>query len=204
MSEEAWSETQYELQKRVVTISERRGFLPDEQAALLFSATSELSTCLNVIPSEAYIPFRTAALGRIPQDPDDWPSVALALALEAGIWTEDRDFFGSGLATWRTPVLQVVLETELRYKYTCKETKVEKAVVTRKGRITLPKRIRERLSIKAGDKLLFEVEDDGFRVRVMHRRGIDELFAALPGVPVYAGEAAEKEAVRAGFTDFAS
>ena len=69
---------------------------------------------------------------------------------------------------------------------------MEKAVVTKKGQVTLPKRVRERLGIKAGDKLLFEVEDDGFRVRVLHRRGIDELFAALPGAPIYAGEAAER------------
>jgi predicted nucleic acid-binding protein len=31
---------------------------------------------------------------------DDWPVVALALLLECPIWTEDADFFGTGVATW--------------------------------------------------------------------------------------------------------
>ncbi len=112
MSEEAWSETQHELRKRVAIFSERRGFSSDEESALLSSTTITLSTCLEIIPKEAYLPFRDAALRRVPQDPNDWHCVALALAINAGVWTEDRDFFGSGLATWQTSVLRHVLETE--------------------------------------------------------------------------------------------
>lgn len=112
MSEEAWSETQHELRKRVTIISAGRGFPPSEEDALLNLTTAALSACLEIVPREAYLPFRDAALGRIPQDPNDWHCVALALAINAGIWTEDRDFFGSGLATWRTPILRHVLETE--------------------------------------------------------------------------------------------
>lgn len=111
MSEEAWSETQHELARRITIISEQRGFLPNEQNALLVTTIAALSACLDVIPTEAYAPFQDVALGRVPQDPNDWSSVALALAIGAGIWTEDRDFFGSGLTTWRTPVLRHVLET---------------------------------------------------------------------------------------------
>ena len=81
---------------------------------------------------------------------------------------------------------------------------MEKAVVTGEGQVTLPRRIREALNIESGDNLIFEVEDGGFKVRVVRGRGIDEPFAALPGVPAYAGEAAEEEAVRAGFVDSAS
>jgi hypothetical protein len=33
------------------------------------------------------------------------PRVALALALECGIWTADRDFFGCGVAVWTTDTL---------------------------------------------------------------------------------------------------
>ena len=112
MSEEAWSETQHELSKRVARISERRGFSIAERDALLSATSAALSACFYVVPTEAYTPFQTAALGRVPQDPGDWSSVALALAIDAGVWTEDRDFFGSGLTTWRTPVLQHVLGTE--------------------------------------------------------------------------------------------
>ncbi|MBW4700213.1 MAG: hypothetical protein KME03_20380 [Aphanocapsa lilacina HA4352-LM1] len=35
--------------------------------------------------------------------------MALALVLEAGIWTEDRDFCRCGLPAWRTRVLVQVL-----------------------------------------------------------------------------------------------
>jgi len=110
MSEEAWSETRYELERRAAIIADRLSFSSTEQDALLTATFSALSSCVHVVPTEAYAPFKDAALGRIPQDPDDWSSVALALALDAGIWTEDRDFFGCGLATWRTPVVRNVLE----------------------------------------------------------------------------------------------
>ncbi len=76
---------------------------------------------------------------------------------------------------------------------------MEKATVTGKGQITLPRRIRERLSIEVGDKLLFDVEDGELRVRVMHGRKIGDLFTSLPGVEAYAGEDAERQAMEAGF-----
>lgn len=77
---------------------------------------------------------------------------------------------------------------------------MDKAVVTTKGQITLPKRIREQLGIEIGDRLLFEATDDGFQVRVVHGQSIDALFDALPGTPDYAGEEAERDAARGGFT----
>lgn len=43
------------------------------------------------------------------RDPDDWPSVAAALALACPIWTEDRDFFGSGVATWTSDLVEIYL-----------------------------------------------------------------------------------------------
>lgn len=32
----------------------------------------------------------------------DWPILAAAIAHGAAIWTDDRDFFGTGVATWTT------------------------------------------------------------------------------------------------------
>lgn len=54
-------------------------------------------------------PVREEALERI-RDPDDWPALALALQLECAIWTEDQDFFGTGVATWTTATVQRYLE----------------------------------------------------------------------------------------------
>lgn len=35
------------------------------------------------------------------------------------------------------------------------------ATITSKGQVTLPKPIRDRLDLKAGDRIAFSVEDDG-------------------------------------------
>ncbi|WMT57124.1 PIN domain-containing protein [Truepera radiovictrix] len=102
----AWDEATYELPKRLRTIAERRG-LPDAIAKeLLTEALLLARRNLDVIVHTFYADLELAARARVPQDPNDWPTVALALALDAGIWTEDRDFFGCGLPTWRTQVLQ--------------------------------------------------------------------------------------------------
>ena len=36
------------------------------------------------------------------RDPDDWPVLAAALALDCPIWRQDADFFGVGVVTWST------------------------------------------------------------------------------------------------------
>lgn len=54
---------------------------------------------VSIIPHDIYSPYETVAKNRIPRDPNDWFTVALALALEAAIWTCDRDFLGCGVAT---------------------------------------------------------------------------------------------------------
>lgn len=76
---------------------------------------------------------------------------------------------------------------------------MDKATVTGKGQVTLPRRIRERLGIETGDKLLFDIEEGELRVTVLHGRGVSSLFESLPGVEAYAGEEAEQRAVREGF-----
>jgi len=76
---------------------------------------------------------------------------------------------------------------------------MDKATVTGKGQVTLPRRIRERLGIETGDKLLFDIEGGELRIRVVHGRKIDSLFTSLPGVEAYASEEAERQAVQEGF-----
>ena len=58
---------------------------------------------MNAVDPETYVPFEAVARERIDRrDQDDWPVLASALALGCPIWTEDTDFFGSGVATWTT------------------------------------------------------------------------------------------------------
>jgi hypothetical protein len=40
---------------------------------------------------------------------EDWPIVAAALMLKIPVWTEDRDFFGNGIATWTTDRVELYL-----------------------------------------------------------------------------------------------
>ena len=53
---------------------------------------------------------REEALARI-RDADDWPALALGLQLECAIWTEDRDFFGTGIATWTSSTVERYLNS---------------------------------------------------------------------------------------------
>jgi hypothetical protein len=58
-----------------------------------------------------YQDFEAEARRRMRQrDETDWPSLALALALECPIWTEDRDFFGTGVATWASDLVEIYLQ----------------------------------------------------------------------------------------------
>jgi len=54
-----------------------------------------------VIGRDDYGEFEAEARERLDRrDPDDWPVLAVALAFDCPIWTEDADFFGCGVATW--------------------------------------------------------------------------------------------------------
>lgn len=53
---------------------------------------------------------REEALARI-RDADDWPALALGLQLECAIWTEDQDFFGTGVATWTCSTIERYLSS---------------------------------------------------------------------------------------------
>jgi len=57
-----------------------------------------------------------------------------------------------------------------------------KTVVSEKGQVTIPKRLRERLGIRAGEVLDFE-EDHGRLVatQLKARDAVDELFGILNG-----------------------
>jgi antitoxin PrlF len=63
------------------------------------------------------------------------------------------------------------------------------ATVTSKGQVTVPAQIRERLSVKPGDRLRFHLSDSGrLTVTAIHRRSIfdrlDELKLPSLGRPV--------------------
>lgn len=73
---------------------------------------------------------------------------------------------------------------------------MSKATLTSKGQITIPKEVREQLGLRVGDKLLFEVEEDTIRLRVLKSRPLGELKGSLPAKHPYPGKEGEREAAR--------
>jgi predicted nucleic acid-binding protein len=74
-------------------------------------ATLELvARLVQAVEPETYSSFEAIARERISRrDEDDWPVLAVALALGCPIWTEDTDFFGCGVATWTTDRVELYL-----------------------------------------------------------------------------------------------
>ncbi len=73
--------------------------------SLLTDAIALAEAKVAIVYHEVYLSYETVARNRIPRDPNDWFTVALALAVGAGIWTLDNDFLGCGVATWTTDTL---------------------------------------------------------------------------------------------------
>src|SRR5258708_40256049 len=73
-----------------------------------------LRTIIEPIDRELYTIFESEARNRLRgRDEDDWPVLASSLALECGIWSEDADFFGTGIAVWTTSRIEIFLKSEL-------------------------------------------------------------------------------------------
>lgn len=103
-------ELRYELARRLQAVGERGQLTPELLTRMHAEALLLYREKVTVLPAEQYAALETVARPRIPGDPDDWPSVALALLLGAALWTEDRNFFGCGLSVWRTESLHRVTQ----------------------------------------------------------------------------------------------
>jgi predicted nucleic acid-binding protein len=74
------------------------------------------------IDGKLYSAFEGEARRRLRgRDEDDWPVVASALALSCGVWTEDADFFGTGVAVWTTNRIEIFLEAQAKSVRSMKE-----------------------------------------------------------------------------------
>jgi predicted nucleic acid-binding protein len=104
-SEKVVEEPNYEIQKRISrTIT--TGKLSKEAGTDLTKAASQpLKNRIITVPQIEYGYLEVEAKERIPRDPDDWHTVALAIHLDAAIWTQDNDFLGCGCPCWTTDTL---------------------------------------------------------------------------------------------------
>jgi predicted nucleic acid-binding protein len=96
-----------DARKYIPEIAARRGTDP----ALAFSALDKIiDSLIHVVGCSLYEEFEARARARIsPRDADDWPVIATAMLIDAPIWTEDQDFFGSGIATWTSNKIEIYL-----------------------------------------------------------------------------------------------
>ena len=95
-----------DARKYLPALLEKRGI--DGAAAL--KVLDALEAVVQPLEAELYASFQRDALERIAvRDADDWPVLACALAIGCPVWTEDADFFGTGVATWTTDRVELYL-----------------------------------------------------------------------------------------------
>jgi len=67
------------------------------------------------VDREIYGLFENEARQRLRgRDENDWPVLATALGLACAVWTEDADFFGTGIATWTTNRVEISLKAQAK------------------------------------------------------------------------------------------
>lgn len=96
----------HDARKYIAVLSETRKL--DPAAGLL--ALDELARLVETVDASLYEAHEASARNRMrSRDVDDWPIAATALLFDCPIWTEDQDFFGSGIATWTTGNVELYL-----------------------------------------------------------------------------------------------
>ena len=74
-----------------------------------------LRIIIESVTPELYAVFETEARLRLRgRDENDWPVLAAALGLGCGVWTEDADFFGTGIAVWTTNRVEIFLKEQAK------------------------------------------------------------------------------------------
>ena len=98
-------ETAYaDARKYLPALLEKRG-VPGET---VLRALADLVKIVQPIDQELYAGMQQQALQRIAvRDADDWPVLACAMTIGCPVWTEDADFFGTGVAIWTTDRIEL-------------------------------------------------------------------------------------------------
>jgi len=95
-----------EAEKYIPDVAKRRGL----NSALARSILQDVTGIIQPVDKSLYEGHEKLARERIQRrDPRDWPVVAVALMLGLPVWTEDQDFFGSGIPTWTTDRVELYL-----------------------------------------------------------------------------------------------
>lgn len=98
-----------EAAKYLGELAEKRGL----QEEICNESLQTVMAAIQLVPVEELAPVEAEARERIGRrDEDDWPALAAALRFDCPIWTEDEDFFGSGVATWTTATVEIFLRAQ--------------------------------------------------------------------------------------------
>lgn len=95
-----------DARKYLPALLEKRGVPSGPAMAVLDS----LESVVQPIDFELYEGMQQQALQRIAaRDADDWPVLAAAMTIGCPVWTEDTDFFGTGVPTWTSDRIALYL-----------------------------------------------------------------------------------------------
>jgi predicted nucleic acid-binding protein len=100
-----------DAEKYLPLLLEKRG-KPDTDVS---AALEYLRQTIEPVDRELYGIFEKEARQRLHgRDETDWPVLATALGLVCPVWTEDPDFFGTGVAAWTTNHIEIFLEAQAK------------------------------------------------------------------------------------------
>lgn len=95
-----------DARKYLPSLLEKRGI----KGTAAMKVLDSLESIVQSIDRDLYAGMQQQALQRIAiRDADDWPVLACAMAIGCPVWTEDADFFGTGVATWTTDRIALYL-----------------------------------------------------------------------------------------------
>ena len=102
-----------DARKYLPILFEKR-LIPTDPALKLLN---NLTSLLHIVDDLVYKSSIEEAQLRIKsRDIQDWPVVATALTLNCPIWTEDQDFFGSGISIWTTDRVHLFFQEDMKGK----------------------------------------------------------------------------------------
>jgi antitoxin PrlF len=72
----------------------------------------------------------------------------------------------------------------------------KQATITSKGQITVPREVRNALGVRAGDKLLFESDEQGIRIRPIRTRSAFSKYRGIGNAEIPSGRVNIKKWLR--------
>jgi predicted nucleic acid-binding protein len=100
-----------DAEKYLPLLLKKRG-KPDTEVS---TSLEYLRHLIETVDRDLYAVFEEEARQRLRgRDEDDWPVMAAALGLACAIWTEDADFFGTGIAVWTTNRIEIFLKAQIK------------------------------------------------------------------------------------------